>query len=533
MTAERLKVTDVLLNEEHNQSTIKSILIECLGSEYSSLTSSNKLFRWIHFHKLRGHLIEIFQSKIGLLINSGIEKPDLENPLHLISALHPKRNVRLTAVKLARKLDINITEVCNFKCKYCYQHSRDENWEERANDTAKTQLSAEKLSGLLNDATNIGVTKVKFTGGEPFANPFFLEVFEAAYKNQKFEEVEIVSNLSLLYGKRLEQLKEIVGTGKRLHIHLSIDGHNPNVSLKNKEKIFSQERFAELKEIFLKDFKDAVVSVNTMWTKNFTSEESYIGVYNFLHEVKPKLWSISLPYLVKDIVDYIKIDEEFVPDFDKIISVSNHLLNTHQENKFPFALSIPLVYKHEINGEGYSLSIDQSEDTLIQHPCFPCHGSYFIVGPYGSIFDCLLLSKSEVNYAEQTLVEILKSYGEKNEWYEMTVDSVSKDCVGCRFEKMCKGQCPNDRYNAGNGNFGRDKSACSLLVRAENEIWNQLPAEEKAKLKTLINATGFTPATYESIASIIKGESPITKDLNNKNLSVAEETPVKIAFHHA
>lgn len=533
MRPKRLNVTDILLNKEYVQSTIKSIIIECLGNEYSMLSTCNKFLQWFRFHQVRGHLIKVFRAKIDILINSGVENPDLENPLHFISALHPKRNIRLTAVKLARKLDINITEVCNFKCKYCYQHSRDEHWEEKAEDKAKTQLSLAKLKNLINDAAQIGVTKIKFTGGEPFTNPIFIDVLEAAFMNSNFEEVEIVSNLSLLFGRRLEQLKAIVGTGKRLHIHLSIDGYNPNVTLKNKEKVFSEERFSELKTIFLNDFKDAVISVNTMWTKNFVSPESYIGVYNFLHKIKPKLWSISLPYLVKDIVDYIKIDTDFIPNFDEIISISKQLLNKHRASNYPFALSIPLVYKHELTGKGYSLSINQADDTLIQHPCFPCHGSYFIVGQYGNIFDCLLLSKSEMSYSEQPLLEIIQRYGAKNDWYELTVDKVSSDCQGCRYENICKGQCPNDRYNAGAGAFGRDKSACSLLVRAETEVWGDLTTEEKIKLNSLINLSGFTPAIYHSISTIINGEPPITQDINNKKSFFKKDKAVKVEFHKA
>jgi len=171
---------------------------------------------------------------------------------------------------------------------------------------------------------------------------------------------------------------------------------------------------------------------------------------------------------------------------------------------------------------------------LIDHPCFPCHGSYFIVGPAGDVFDCLLLNRTQVAARSSGFVDALTSAGTSNEWYALTTEETSTACRGCRYERVCKGQCANDRANASAGEFGRDLSACSLLPRAEREIWSQLPDVDRRALSRELASDGFVPAMWSSLSDIVVGAPSATGDVQQGEMGApVEGRPVVVRFHQA
>lgn len=93
-------------------------------------------------------------------------------------------------------LYLSLTRECNLSCPYCYAYGgeRDEK-----------SMEAERLFSLINEASELGVEKIAFTGGEPL---LCNEVFALAQKaKEKGMRLELITNGTLFHGGLLEDLK--------------------------------------------------------------------------------------------------------------------------------------------------------------------------------------------------------------------------------------------------------------------------------------------------------------------------------------
>ncbi|WP_457619898.1 GTP 3',8-cyclase MoaA [Methanopyrus sp.] len=85
-----------------------------------------------------------------------------------------------------RSVRISVTMRCNMACVYCHREG------ERP---GKSELSAAEWLRLLRACAEIGVRKVKITGGEPLLREDLVEIIENA---EDFEELSLVTNGVLL-----------------------------------------------------------------------------------------------------------------------------------------------------------------------------------------------------------------------------------------------------------------------------------------------------------------------------------------------
>ncbi|MGD9022152.1 MAG: GTP 3',8-cyclase MoaA [Deltaproteobacteria bacterium] len=85
-------------------------------------------------------------------------------------------------------LRISITDRCNLRCVYCMpvQDFRPLHHEDL--------LSYEEISKLIEIATDLGVTKIRLTGGEPLLRREFVNLVETVCRTPKVEDVSITTN---------------------------------------------------------------------------------------------------------------------------------------------------------------------------------------------------------------------------------------------------------------------------------------------------------------------------------------------------
>lgn len=107
---------------------------------------------------------------------------------------------------------IAVTDRCNLRCFYCMPASGIP-YEPKAH-----LLSYEEITRLLTILGDLGFTKVRFTGGEPFLRKDFMKLLERTAQLDSFKSIHITSNGTLLK-KHIPKLKEL---GIR-NINLSID----------------------------------------------------------------------------------------------------------------------------------------------------------------------------------------------------------------------------------------------------------------------------------------------------------------------
>lgn len=99
-------------------------------------------------------------------------------------------------------LRLAVTDRCNLRCLYCMP-KEGLNWVPR-NDL----LSFEEIERLLKIFHQLGITKLRFTGGEPFLRKDFVALLEMVSANKWFDQISITTNgtLSAPYIGRLKEL---------------------------------------------------------------------------------------------------------------------------------------------------------------------------------------------------------------------------------------------------------------------------------------------------------------------------------------
>ena len=106
-----------------------------------------------------------------------------------------------------------VTDRCNLRCQYCMPA--------HGIDIVPKQelLTFKEMYRLIRVLTELGVKKVRLTGGEPFVRKDFVGFLEMLSYNDLLDAINITTNGALIshYIERIEQLEKVK------HINLSID----------------------------------------------------------------------------------------------------------------------------------------------------------------------------------------------------------------------------------------------------------------------------------------------------------------------
>ena len=150
---------------------------------------------------------------------------------------------------------LSITDVCNFKCGYCLP-----------NGYFKVEnkpgfLNLDEISNLVAAFTELGVSKIRVTGGEPTVRKDFFEVLKNIKSEHEISNLVITTN-----GYKLNEIAEELIATRINGINISIDSLDRN---KFKE-ITGQDRLPQILEginiLQNKGFKN--IKVNAVLLKN-------------------------------------------------------------------------------------------------------------------------------------------------------------------------------------------------------------------------------------------------------------------------
>src|ERR1700681_2654970 len=92
-------------------------------------------------------------------------------------------------------LRVSITDRCNERCLYCMPHELQE-WLSRSGI-----LYFDEITRLVRIASELGVTKIRITGGEPLVRQNVLHLFRQLRELTKVTDIGISTNGSLLAKK--------------------------------------------------------------------------------------------------------------------------------------------------------------------------------------------------------------------------------------------------------------------------------------------------------------------------------------------
>jgi cyclic pyranopterin phosphate synthase len=113
-------------------------------------------------------------------------------------------------------LRIALNEQCNLRCIYCMP---EEGIDFRSEDKL---LTTKEIIRLINTTSKMGVSKIRFTGGEPLLRKDLLKLVQFAKEAPGIESVHLTTN-GLLLSKHIQELERAGLSG----INISLDTLNP------------------------------------------------------------------------------------------------------------------------------------------------------------------------------------------------------------------------------------------------------------------------------------------------------------------
>jgi cyclic pyranopterin phosphate synthase len=115
-------------------------------------------------------------------------------------------------------LRVSLTNRCNFHCVYCHDEGLGETQPPRA--PAPDEMTADEVVGIIRVGAKLGVSRVKFTGGEPMLRA---DLEEIVARTSPFVETSLTTNGSLLAAR---------ATGLRAaglsRVNVSLDSLDPH-----------------------------------------------------------------------------------------------------------------------------------------------------------------------------------------------------------------------------------------------------------------------------------------------------------------
>ena len=158
-------------------------------------------------------------------------------------------------------LRISVTDRCNFRCRYCIPSSP---FKVIDHDKIARYEEILKITRL---ACELGITKVRITGGEPFVRKGIFSFLEQLCAIKSLEDISITTNGALLTREKIEKL---VALGIR-RINFSLDTLDP-VKF---EEITGRDRFREVWDAILTSHELGIspVKVNAVVLRGINDDE--------------------------------------------------------------------------------------------------------------------------------------------------------------------------------------------------------------------------------------------------------------------
>ncbi len=115
-------------------------------------------------------------------------------------------------------INLELTDVCNVKCRHCYNFWRKEG-------SQISFLTKDKLDRFIDIFVDAGIFHVVLTGGEPFTN---FDVLEYGIKKLLANNISVSCNTNLMLNNEVRS-KRLVDAGLD-HILTSLNSHDPEVN---------------------------------------------------------------------------------------------------------------------------------------------------------------------------------------------------------------------------------------------------------------------------------------------------------------
>ena len=231
---------------------------------------------------------------------------------------------------------LSISDVCNFKCGYClpdgYKIDKSDN---------RTFINIEEIGRLAKALSELGVSKIRLTGGEPTVRKDFFEIIKIIKENSGIKKTVITTN-----GYRLDKIANDIKNSGLDGINISIDSLNAETF----KKITGHDRLEEIlrgiKNLQKLNFKN--IKINAVLLKGVNdSEKDFNDWAEFVkkNEIDFRYIELmqtgdNLDYFnnyhvpAKKFTDYLNNNNWVIQTFGKDSGPSKNYLNPKFKGKF-------------------------------------------------------------------------------------------------------------------------------------------------------------------------------------------------------
>lgn len=184
-----------------NERIHEYVLLEGLASDLWKVISDtedyNKVKEWAETKGLAEELdgfIEELKAQ-DLILNDTIETSNIETEIQPVGCDNEEETLKLEEDMMnwcfkngfLYSLFVELTYACNLKCVHCYNPK----------NISSVQINFDKMKQIIDEARELGVFKIVFSGGECTLDKDFIEIVE--YARSKRMSVEIFTNGQTLY----------------------------------------------------------------------------------------------------------------------------------------------------------------------------------------------------------------------------------------------------------------------------------------------------------------------------------------------
>ena len=231
---------------------------------------------------------------------------------------------------------LSISDVCNFKCGYClpdgYKINKADN---------RTFINTQEIGRLAKALSELGVSKIRITGGEPTIRKDYLEIIKIIKKNSGIKKTVITTN-----GYKLNKIAKNLKDSGLDGINISIDSLNS----KTFKQITGHDRLHEIlegiQELQKLNFKN--IKINAVLMKGINdSEKDFKEWSNFIknNEIDFRYIELmqtgdNLDYFQKyhisanKFVDFLNNDKWIIQTFGKDAGPSKNFIKAEYKGKF-------------------------------------------------------------------------------------------------------------------------------------------------------------------------------------------------------
>lgn len=367
-------------------------------------------------------------------------------------------------------IHIDVTVRCNLKCTYCYYS------EFNNKESQNREVSIERLEEVITEAYELGCIRVIFSGGEVFlGNRVWPLVDRCAELGL---EISFITNGTLVNEEVIEKL----ATNYELihEIKISHDGENHD-EIRGDGSSKKTLRAIDL-------FSDAKLpwTLNTIITKK--SLDDLPGIYEYVKKKTPKAWRIDHPFSQGNMLS--AKDELEIDDFTLIFDALADILSDYLASDQKFELWMFTIYRPGL--EMWDFTRQKSN----MHPCTYNKRNLAIRGN-GEVAPCSRFLNELGNVKGGSLNEALDTDKFASFW-SIAIDDIQQ-CQGCRYISICGAGCRAHAFYENGSIMTADPIACKIMPLYESKIVPFFSIDTRASFASLLDPTGFVPASAESL----------------------------------